>query len=236
VKNLIVTGVPRADQDSIGALAGFGTATVHEAMGRAGSLGPGLRPVQRGVAVAGSAVTVLCWPGDNLMIHAAVEQCATGDILVVAVAAPSAHGAFGELLATSLLSRGVRAAILDCGVRDTEALRQLGFSVWSRHVSAQGTVKATAGSVNLPVVIAGQRICPGDVIVADDDGVTVVPRAAVPATVAAARARLEKENSTRRALAGGELGLDRYGLRPLLGKLGVVTKTYEQALADGDLA
>jgi len=236
VRNVIVTGVPRAEPDDIAALAGYGVATVHEAMGRVGSLGPDLRPIQQGVAVAGSAVTALCWPGDNLMIHAAIEQCHEGDILVVAVAAPSTHGMFGDLFATSLMSRGVRSVVLDCGVRDTEQLRQMGFSAWSRHVSAQGTVKATAGHVNLPVVIAGQRIEPGDVVVADDDGVVVVPRAGVPDALAKAQARVEKEDATRAAFVEGELGLDRYGMRPLLDQLGVVYKTYEQAVADGDLA
>ncbi|SFC18671.1 4-hydroxy-4-methyl-2-oxoglutarate aldolase [Nocardioides terrae] len=235
MRNVIVTDVPRADAADIAELARHGAATVHEAMGRVGSLGPEIRPVQQGLTVAGSAVTALCWPGDNLMIHAAVEQCREGDVLVVANAAPSTHGAFGELFATALQHRGVLAVVLDCGIRDTAELREMGFGGWSRHVSAEGTVKATAGHVNLPVVIAGQRICAGDVVVADDDGVVVVPRAQVPATVAASQARVAKEEASRAAFRSGELGLDRYGLRPLLSDLGVAYKTYDQALADGDL-
>lgn len=236
MKNIIVTDVPRPKPGEVARLREYGVATLHEAMGRTGSLGPDIRPIQQGLAIAGSAVTALCWPGDNLMVHAAIEQCREGDVLVVATAAPSTHGMFGDLFATSLLSRGVGAVVLDCGVRDTEQLRAIGFAAWSRHVSAQGTVKATAGHVNLPVVIAGQRICAGDVVVADDDGVVVVPRDGAAAALAAAQARAEKEEATRVAFATGELGLDRYGMRPLLDDLGVVYKSHEQAFADGDLA
>jgi 4-hydroxy-4-methyl-2-oxoglutarate aldolase len=235
MRNLIVTDVPRADAEQVTRLGEYGVATVHEAMGRTGSLGPDIRPIQQGLAIAGSAVTALCWPGDNLMVHAAVELCREGDVLVVATAAPSTHGAFGELFATALQHRGVRGVVLDCGIRDTAELRAMGFGGWARHVSAQGTVKATAGQVNLPVVIAGQRIGAGDVIVADDDGVVVVPRERVPDTVAAAQARLEKEAAARAAFRAGEIGLDRYGLRAVLAKLGVVRKGYADALADGDL-
>src|ERR1700759_4244698 len=165
----IVTGVPRPDEGAVDALRGFGVATVHEAMGRVGSLGPALRPIQQGVAIAGRAVTALCWPGDNLMIHAAVEQCAEGDVLVVATAAPATHGMFGDLFATALAHRGVRGLVTDAGVRDTATVRGMGFPAWSRTVSAEGTVKAPAGSFNLPVVVAGQRVRAGDVVVADDD-------------------------------------------------------------------
>jgi 4-hydroxy-4-methyl-2-oxoglutarate aldolase len=235
MENVIVTDVPRADAGDVAKLREYGVATIHEAMGRIGSLGPDIRPIQQGLTMAGSAVTALCWPGDNLMIHAAVEQCRAGDVLVVATAAASTHGAFGELFATALQRRGVAGVVLDCGIRDTAELREMGFGGWSRHVSAQGTVKATAGHVNLPVVIAGQQICAGDVIVADDDGVVVVPREKVSATLAAAQARLEKEAATRTAFQSGELGLDRYGLRPLLADLGVTYKSYDEALADGDL-
>jgi 4-hydroxy-4-methyl-2-oxoglutarate aldolase len=235
MKNVIVTDVPRPDAADVATLREYGVATIHEAMGRVGSLGPELRPIQQGLTVAGSAVTALCWPGDNLMIHAAVEQCREGDILVVASAAPSTHGMFGELFATALAYRGVHAVISDTAVRDTHELREMGFGAWSRYVSAQGTVKATAGHVNLPVVIAGQRISAGDVVVADDDGVVVVPRDKVTATIAASQARLEKEAATREAFQGGQLGLDRYRLRPLLADLGVAYKTHAQALADGDL-
>ena len=226
MRNLIVTDVPRADRDQIAELEKYGVATVHEAMGRIGSLGPDIVARQQGMSVAGSAVTALCWPGDNLMIHAAVEQCGEGDVLVVASAAPSTHGMFGELFATALARRGVRAVVSDTGVRDTRELREMGFGAWSRHVSAQGTVKATAGHVNLPVVIAGQRICPGDVVVADDDGVVVVPRLDVPDAVAKSRARVEKEAATRAAFRQGELGLDRYGLRETLKELGVEYVAY----------
>lgn len=236
MRNVVVTDVPRPDAEDVARLREFGVATIHEAMGREGCLGADLRPIQQGMAVAGSAVTALCWPGDNLMIHVAVEQCRPGDILVVASATPSTHGMFGELFATALLHRGVTAVVSDTGVRDTAALREMGFGAWSRHVCAQGTVKATAGHVNLPVVIAGQRICAGDVVVADDDGVVVVPRARVKETITAAQARLEKEEATRAAFREGQLGLDRYGLRPLLDELGVRYKTYDQALADGDLS
>jgi len=235
MRNVVVTDVPRADPDDVARLREYGVATIHEAMGRVGSLGPDLRPIQQGLTVAGSAVTALCWPGDNLMIHVAVEQCRPGDLLVVASAAPSTHGMFGELFATALAHRGVHAVVTDTAVRDTRELREMGFGAWSRHVSAQGTVKATAGHVNLPVVIAGQRIEAGDVVVADDDGVVVVPRARVKETIEAGRARLEKEAATRAAFVDGELGLDRYGLRPLLDELGVVYKTHDQAVRDGDL-
>lgn len=236
MRNVVVTDVPRPDPADVARLRAYGVATIHEAMGRVGSLGPEIRPIQQGLTVAGSAVTALCWPGDNLMIHVAVEQCRPGDLLVVASAAPSTHGMFGELFATALAHRGVHAVVSDTAVRDTRELREMGFGAWSRHVSAQGTVKATAGHVNLPVVIAGQRIEAGDVVVADDDGVVVVPRAEVARTVAAGQARLEKEAATRAAFREGQLGLDRYGLRPLLDELGVVYKSHEQALADGDLA
>jgi 4-hydroxy-4-methyl-2-oxoglutarate aldolase len=222
----IVTDVPRPDADAVAALQGYGVATVHEAMGRVGSLGAALRPIQQGVSIAGRAVTALCWPGDNLMIHAAVEQCSADDVLVVATASPATHGMFGELIATALLQRGVRGLVIDAGVRDTAALREIGFPAWSRHVSAEGTVKATAGNVNMPVVVAGQPIRAGDVIVADDDGVVVVPRERVGDAVAASQQRLDKEDAARAAFARGELGLDRYDLRPLLNDLGVEYKSW----------
>jgi 4-hydroxy-4-methyl-2-oxoglutarate aldolase len=218
---LIVTGVPRPDEDAVDALRGFGVATVHEAMGRVGSLGPALRPIQQGLAIAGRAVTALCWPGDNLMIHAAVEQCSEGDVLVVATAAPATHGMFGDLFATALAHRGVRGLVIDAGIRDTATLREMSFPAWSRHVSAEGTVKATAGNVNMPVVLAGQRVRAGDVVVADDDGVVVVPRERLAETVAASQARVDKEEASRAAFEQGQLGLDRYDLRPLLEELGV---------------
>ncbi|GAB3161936.1 4-carboxy-4-hydroxy-2-oxoadipate aldolase/oxaloacetate decarboxylase [Myceligenerans halotolerans] len=231
-RGVVLTAPPRADRAYVDELGGHGVATVHEAMGRTGSLGPGLRPIQQDVRVAGTAVTVLCWPGDNLMIHAAVEQCRRGDLLVVAAAAPSTHGMFGDLLATSLRQRGVVGLVIDAGVRDTAELRTMGFPVWSRHVSAEGTVKSTAGAVNVPVVIAGQVIDAGDVVVADDDGVVVVAREDAARAVEAARARIAKEEAARTAFEAGELGLDRYGLRPLLADLGVVYRPWSAQEGD----
>jgi len=228
MNTVVLTDPPRPPRDVVEAFAGFGVATVHEAMGRVGSLGPDLTPIQQGVRIAGTAVTALCWPGDNLMVHAAVEQCGPGDVLVVATAAPSVHGMFGELFATALARRGVAGLVIDAGVRDTADLRAMGFPVWSRHVCAQGAVKATAGSVNLPVVIAGQVVDAGDVIVADDDGVVRVPRSGAAGALVASRARVAKEEASREAFAGGELGLDRYGLRGLLRDLGVVYRTHEE--------
>ncbi|KQW46928.1 4-carboxy-4-hydroxy-2-oxoadipate aldolase/oxaloacetate decarboxylase [Nocardioides sp. Root1257] len=224
MRTVIVTDVPHPDADHVERLRSYGVATIHEALGRTGSLGPDLRPVQQGLTIAGRAVTALCWPGDNLMIHAAIEQCGPGDVLVVATVTPSGHGMFGDLFATALRHRGVPGVVIDAGVRDTETLREMGFGAWSRHVSPQGTVKASAGSVNLPVVIGGQVVEPGDVVVADDDGVVCVPRLRTGEAVDAAAARAAKEDATRAAFEEGELGLDRYGLRPLLERLGV---TYE---------
>lgn len=224
---VIVTDPPKAELKDVDALAGFGVATVSEAMGRTGLLGPEIRPIQQGVRVAGTAVTVLSWPGDNLMIHAAVEQCGEGDILVVTTTSPSTDGMFGELFATALQRRGVRGVITNAGIRDTQELRDMGFGAWSRAVSAQGTVKATGGSVNVPVAIDGQVIRPGDVILADDDGVVVVPRERARATAEASEAREAKEARSRAAFLDGELGLDRYGLRETLKRLGVAYKTYD---------
>ncbi|MFJ5645712.1 4-carboxy-4-hydroxy-2-oxoadipate aldolase/oxaloacetate decarboxylase [Streptomyces sp. NPDC093223] len=228
MSGVIVTDPPKARARDVDALAAFGVATVGEAMGRTGLLGPGIRPVQQGVRVAGTAVTVLGWPGDNLMIHAAVEQCGEGDILVVTTTSPCQDGLFGELFATALARRGVRGAVLNTGIRDTRELRDMGFAAWSRAVCAQGTVKATGGSVNVPIAIDGQVIEPGDVILADDDGVVVVPRERARETAARSAAREAKEAATRAAFAAGELGLDRYGLRDTLQRLGVEYRTYEE--------
>ncbi len=232
MRNVIVTGVARADPGVVDQLAALGVATVHEAIGRAGYLGPGLRPIQDGTRVGGTAVTALCWPGDNLMIHAAVEHCQAGDLLVVTAASPCTDGMFGELLATSLAARGVRGLVIEAGVRDVADLRAMGFPVWSAAVSAQGTVKETPGSVNLPISVGGQIIRPGDAIIADDDGVVCVPRAEAGQALAAAQARVAKEEQNRRALAGGQLGLDLYGLRDKLAARGVeyVTAGSEGAL------
>lgn len=225
---IVVTGVPRPPLERIDALAEYGVATVHEALGRVGYLGPDIRPIQQGKRIAGSVVTALCWPGDNLMIHAAVEQCAPGDILVVTTTSPNSDGLFGELLATSLAARGVGGLVMGAGVRDTQELRGMDFPVWTRHVSAQGSVKATAGAVNVPVVLGGQTIRPGAVILADDDGVMTLPARDLERAIEASAAREAKEQATREALAGGQLGLDRYNLRPLLKDLGVQFVTYEE--------
>ena len=214
--NVIVTDPPRADLAHVDQLAGYGTATVHEAIGRGGYLGPAIRPNQQGARIAGTALTVLCWPGDNLMIHAAVEQASPGDIIVITTTSPNGDGAFGELLATSLVSHGVRGLVMGAGLRDTQELRDMGFPAWTAHVSAQGTVKETPGSVNVPVTLGGQLIRPGDAIVADDDGVCVVPRLDVPGAVTASQARIAKEDANRKQLADGVLGLDLYNLRPKL--------------------
>jgi 4-hydroxy-4-methyl-2-oxoglutarate aldolase len=221
MRNVIVTGIPRASLAVVDQLAELGVATVHEAIGRAGYLGPGLRPIQDGTRIGGTAVTALCWPGDNLMIHAAVEQCQAGDLLVVTTASPSTDGMFGELLATSLAARGVRGLVIEAGVRDVAELRAMGFPVWSAAVSAQGTVKETAGAVNVPVSVGGQIITPGDAIIADDDGVVCVPRGDIGPALDAARSREAKEERNRAELAGGQLGLDLYGLRDKLAALGI---------------
>lgn len=220
-RTIVVRNIPRANPDVIGALRTAGVATVHEAMGRIGLMEPAIRPIQRGARIAGSAVTVSCQPGDNLMIHAAVEVCQPGDVLVVTTTSPSTDGMFGELLATSLRSRGVNALIIDAGVRDVAELNQMGFHVWSRAIHAQGTVKETPGSVNIPVVCAGETVNPGDIITADDDGVCVVPRASAEEALERSLARLAREEATRSALAAGELGVDRYKLREKLAALGV---------------
>jgi 4-hydroxy-4-methyl-2-oxoglutarate aldolase len=236
MRNVIVTGVRRADGTVVDQLATLGVATVHEAIGRAGYLGPGLRPIQAGARIGGTAVTAVCWPGDNLMIHAAVEQCQAGDVLVVTTTSPCTDGLFGELLATSLAARGVRGLITETGVRDVAELRDMGFPVWSAAVSAQGTVKETPGAVNVPVTVGGQIIRPGDAILADDDGVVCVPRADVARGLEAARARVAKEEQTRKALADGQLGLDLYGLRDKLAARGVTYVDAAQAQDAGGTA
>ena len=220
-RHVVVRDIQRAPIEVVDQLAPVGTATVHEAIGRRGYIGPHIRPIQQGVKVAGAAVTVLSHPGDNGMIHAAVEQCTEGDILVVANTAPSTHGMFGDLLATSLMLRGVRGLVIDAGVRDTADLREMGFPVWTQHVSCQGTVKNSPGSVNVPVRLGEQLVHPGDVICADDDGVVVVARAEAEWALETSNARLADEVQSRTKLAAGELGLDFYGLRDKLAALGV---------------
>ena len=228
MNKVIVTDIPRPAPADLDALARYGVATVHEALGRTGYLGPTLRPIQTDARIAGSAVTVLCWPGDNLMIHAAVEQCGPGDILVVTTTSPCSDGLFGELFATALQTRGVRGVVTTTGIRDTAELREMGFPAWSAAVSAQGSVKATAGAVNVPIAVGGQLVRPGDAVLADDDGVMVVARSQVGAALDAAQARTDKEEASRTAFRAGELGLDRYGMRPLLDRLGVRYLTAEE--------
>ena len=220
-RHVVVRTIERADRNAVDGLAALGTATVHEAIGRRGFAGPQLRPIQHGTRLAGTAVTVSSHPGDNLMIHAAVEVCREGDVLVVASTAPSTHGVFGELLASSLRARGVRALVTDAGVRDTAELREMGFAVWSQHVSCQGTVKASAGSVNVPVVLGQVVVNPGDVVCGDDDGVVVVAREEAVWALERSRERTAREDGTRARLAAGELGVDIYGLRATLEALGV---------------
>lgn len=222
MKHKIIRRIARPDAATVKALGEQGVATVHEAQGRTGLLAPYLRPIYSTAKAAGPAITAYCQAGDNLMIHAAVEVCQPGDVLVVAVSSPSTDGMFGELLATSLRARGVAGLIIDAGCRDVADLTAMDFPVWSRAIHSQGTVKATPGSVNVPVVCAGQSIRPGDIVIADVDGVCIVPREKGPEVVKAGQARLEKEAKNREKLRAGELGLDMYGLRSKLNELGVV--------------
>lgn len=217
----VVGGIERADPAVVAGLEAAGVATVHEA-GAAALLSPVIRPIQQGARVAGSAVTVSCPPGDNLMLHAAVEIIQPGDILVVTTTSPSHHGMFGELLATSVVARGCRGLVIDAAVRDVAELRSMGFPVWTRDIHAQGTTKTGVGSVNVTVRCGGADVSPGDIMVADDDGVAVVERQRAADVLEAARQRLEKEEQTRARLAAGELGLDLYGFRRRLNDLGVL--------------
>jgi 4-hydroxy-4-methyl-2-oxoglutarate aldolase len=219
MKPVVVRNIVRAD---VGGMDAFGVSTVHEALGRSGLMKPYIRPIWPGAQIAGPAVTVLAQPGDNWMIHVAVEQCQQGDVLVVGCATDNTDGMFGELLATSLQARGVKGLIIDAGCRDVKALHEMGFPVWSRAISAKGTVKATLGSVNIPVVCAGVNVEPGDIVVADDDGVVVVPKKLAAEVARKAKTRTQEEEGKRKRLASGELGLDMYKMREALAKAGLV--------------
>jgi 4-hydroxy-4-methyl-2-oxoglutarate aldolase len=221
MKNVVVRNIKRTDAGLVKRLGVLGVATAHEAYGRSGLMKPYMRPVWQGGEAAGTAVTVLTHPGDNWMIHVAVEQCREGDILVVGCSADNTDGMFGDLLATSLMARGVKALVIDAGIRDAKSLREMGFPVWSKAISAKGTVKAALGAVNVPVVCAGVNVVPGDAIVADDDGVVVVKRGDAADVVAKGEKRHADEESKRKRLASGELGLDMYGMREPLKKAGL---------------
>ena len=222
MKTVVVRNIKRADAALVKRLGALGVATVHEAYGRSGLMKPYLRPVWAGGEAAGTAVTVLTHPGDNWMIHVAVEQCRPGDILVVGCSADNTDGMFGDLLATSLMARGVKGLVIDAGVRDAKSLREMGFPVWSRAISAKGTVKAALGSVNVPVVCAGVNVMPGDAVIADDDGVVVVGRKDAADVAAKGEKRHADEDGKRRQLASGALGLDMYNMREPLAKAGLV--------------
>jgi len=222
MKPVVVRNIKRADGNAIGTMQALGVSTTHEALGRSGLMKPYMRPIWAGACIAGPAVTVLAQPGDNWMIHVAIEQCQPGDIMVVGCTADNTDGMFGDLLGTSLKARGAKGLIIDAGCRDVSELKEMGFPVWSRAISAKGTVKATLGAVNIPVVCAGVNIEPGDVVVADDDGVVIVPKKLAVEVAAKAQKRSDDEGAKRTKLAAGTLGLDMYNMREPLAKAGLV--------------